>query len=706
MLYESLWIKINYSKFNIGKNKNKEEKKLIDELIQEKDVITINLDSSFWEAINEKALEKCLKFFENNYYLQSIDSNEEKVLNTLKIFYKYVKPQSDTNINLRIVPNQNGCFCKFKDLCNEKDMNENFKKMLKEHFSYDISEFLIHTKLKNIGILKELTINDKMITQIKQSFYLKLNENDKNTENDNIKSNNNNKGDEKNKKIYIEQYSKYLKKAKELIHFYPRNEGDENLVKKFIECYKVISGNNFKEEEINTTNNTLWEKAIKILLIDLLKMIKADGSLSKTLKRLNMEEEKEGDIINNLNNFYYILFIYLNGENEKAIIDDFEFIPNERKIYKKLNDVYVNKDIDEEIKDIYSYLDEKNYFKTILIPKSINLSIKHQEKCLSDIALVIDKEIKKRFTKIDALIEIKSKENKIDNNFKICCKKLIQEWFDKHDNDRNKFEFVNNNIADISIKIIDEGKNKNLLDKLFIKGYSNFIDLLLNKNILKNIDENNNPCNKINNIVNNNFDNINNDILNSNRNYERMNNGNYQEKNRNYYSNNSNSLSLNSFLDGFSCSSYFATNSSFNNKENDIPSDLKQYYLAQAYVYEDLQKSNLDIQIDWKNKVNNNEEGEEITLKNNNKYRIKKSDFNFDFIVTSNNHKITNIIVKVLNEKRYNYIKLKCTVNQWNLFNNEENEQNKSIFALVRFQSNNTPEIFYIKTSNLNEIFN
>ena len=262
---------------------------------------------------------------------------------------------------------------------------------------------------------------------------------------------------------------------------------------------------------------------------------------------------------------------------------------------------------------------------------------------------------------------------------------------------------MNNNIADISIKIIDEGKNKNLLDKLFIKGYSNFIDLLLNKNILKNIDENNNPCNKIN---NNNFDNINNDILNSNRNYERMNNGNYHEKNRNYYSNNSNSLSLNSFLDGFSCSSYFATNSSFNHKENDIPSDLKQYYLAQAYVYEDLQKSNLDIQIDWKNKVNNNEEGEEITLKNNNKYRIKKSDFNFDFIVTSNNHKITNIIVKVLNEKRYNYIKLKCTVNQWNLFNNEENEQNKSIFALVRFQSNNTPGIFYIKTSNLNEIFN
>ena len=107
MLYESLWIKINYSKFNIGKKKNKEEKKLIDALIQDKDVITINLDSSFWEAINEKALEKCLKFFENNYYLQSIDSNEEKVLNTLKIFYKYVKPQLDTNIDLRIVPNQN-----------------------------------------------------------------------------------------------------------------------------------------------------------------------------------------------------------------------------------------------------------------------------------------------------------------------------------------------------------------------------------------------------------------------------------------------------------------------------------------------------------------------------------------------------------------------------------------------------------------------
>ena len=199
---------------------------------------------------------------------------------------------------------------------------------------------------------------------------------------------------------------------------------------------------------------------------------------------------------------------------------------------------------------------------------------------------------------------------------------------------------------------------------------------------------------------------------NSNNNYNENNNKNYQshntyQKTSSYnYNDYKEKESLNSSYSSESISFInLKQNNIFNNNNvHTIPESLKKYYLAQAYVFEDLNNSKLFKEINWNNKVNNNEEGEEITLINNNKYKIKNSDNLFDFTITSNNNKSTNIIVQVLNEKRYNYIKLKCTVNQWNLFNNEGNEQSTSIFALVRFHSYNTPEIFYIKKSNLHEI--
>ena len=145
-------------------------------------------------------------------------------------------------------------------------------------------------------------------------------------------------------------------------------------------------------------------------------------------------------------------------------------------------------------------------------------------------------------------------------------------------------------------------------------------------------------------------------------------------------------------------------NNAFNDNKHQIPEKVKKYYLAQAYVYEDLINSKLFEQIDWKNKADNNEKGEEISLLNKNKYKIKESEFPFEIAVTNNKNITTNIIVQVLNEKRYNYVKLKSKVNQWKLFNSEEKAQTLSIFAIVKFQLNETPEIYYIKKCNLNDI--
>jgi len=552
----------------------------------------------------------------------------------------------------------------------------------------------VHEKL-DLNIQKELTINDDIIKIIKNSFYNELNKDEKNT--------------------YNKQYSKYIEKAKQLIHFYPKNDEEkkDNLVKKFIKVYKFISGEKFEEEEINTINISLWEKSIKILLIDLLKTINADKNFSGTFERLKITKENENDIIENLNGFYSILFTYLREENEKKIIEDFDFIPNERKDYKKLNIVFCNKDIDEEIKNIFSYLVEDNYFTKILIHQNINLSVKHQEKCLGDIAFQIDKKIKEKFIKYDALFEISKKEVEIEEKFRIACENLIKGWFKGHKNknERAKFEFVNSHILEIANKIIYEGKYKQIFDGLCING------------LLEQIISSNNDNHPKNNYINHDIicikdNNTNNSYANYNVNYDRsynINNYNYNYNNDSYFYryryyksfdfDNREIKSLNSS----NSSKYLPIinkkeNNAFNDNKHQIPEKVKKYYLAQAYVYEDLINSKLFEQIDWKNKADNNEKGEEISLLNKNKYKIKESEFPFEIAVTNNKNITTNIIVQVLNEKRYNYVKLKSKVNQWKLFNSEEKDQNLSIFAIVKFQLNETPEIYYIKKCNLNDI--
>ena len=670
----------------------------------------IDLDPSFWDKINEKALEKCCEFFKIKNNIKYINPNEEKSIEILEVFYKYIEPQLDKNKELKIVPNQNGYFQKYSDLYNENDISQNFRKMLKETFLYDVSDLLVHQKLKSISVHKNLNINDNIIPKIKSSFYKNLNEEENENklekkeekEEEEEDDEDESKKKEKKKKIYNEQYSKYLEKSKQLIHFYPKNEGEEkdNLVKKFIKCYKAISKENFEEEEINTINQTLWDKAIKILLIDILKIINKDKNFIGSFKRLNITEKNEDELINNLNEFYSILFKYFIGDNEIKIIDDFDFVPNERKEYKKLNNVFINKDIDEEIKEIYSYLDKDNYFKRVLIPKKIKLHRAHQEKCLKDIALKIDREIKRIFLKIDALIEMKEKNIKIDENFRIACTKLIREWFAKNEKNMDIFEFVNSHILDISDKIVYEGKYTEKMKKFFMHHSPEEFD-----SYIKNENKTKNNTNEINININNNS-----------RSHYRSNNRSYHKNYMTSYTyHNDISFDFDDREIEFLNSSYSTRNNSFMNKTDNnifnnnnnvhtLPENLKNYYLAQAYVFEDLNNSKLFNQIDWKNKANNDEKGEEITLNNSNKYKIKNSENPIDFTITSNNNKTTNIIVQVLNEKRFNYIKLKCTVNQWNLFNSDGNEQNTSIFALVRFHWNNTPEIFYIRKSNLNEI--
>jgi hypothetical protein len=322
--------------------------------------------------------------------------------------------------------------------------------MLENHFDYDISDFLIHKKLK-LKTLNKYSINEHIIQTIKNSFLEK----------------------DKYLNIYSEEYiTNYnVIKAKELIKFYPKNEkeNEDNIVKKFLKCYKAISGEKINEEEIDTMNISLWEKTIEILSIEILKILDKDKIISHSLIRMNLNEEEE--LIQNLNLFYSILFLYIKDKNT---INLYNFIPNEKKHYKKYNDIFCNKDIDKEIRLILAYLDENNIFDDILIYYKIKFGITHQQKTLEDITKEVDKEIKKKFTNVDNLFEVQKKEIIIDEKLKIACQKLIHEWFVIHSDKRNLFDFVNSHISDICIKILCDKDFKDKLDEIFITNQEYF----------------------------------------------------------------------------------------------------------------------------------------------------------------------------------------------------------------------------------------
>ena len=340
---------------------------------------------------------------------------------------------------------------------------------------------------------------------------------------------------------------------------------------------------------------------------------------------------------------------------------------------------------------IFSYLvkdnKDRNKYNIILIHEKIILPVPHKEKCLENIASEIDKMIKTYYTKIDAIVD--KSEVKIEENYKTACSKLITEWFKIHKKEKVKFEFVNSHILEICIKIILEGKFKEQIDDLIIHGNLEKLFLLLEQAGKTSDDI------KEDKKINNNNDNKNNIITKTE---------NDDFKPTNFYFNENPVIRCPSPKKSLSFTSNNENTFNYNNS-NSIDKKLKNYYLAQAYVFEDLTKLNLFDKIDWKNQVNDNEEGDEVTLFNSNKYKIKKSNSPVDFVLKSKQNKILNLIVLVVNDKRYNYIKLKSTIKQWKLFINEDKEQDISIFALVYFHFYESPQIYYIKKCNLDEIF-
>ena len=540
---------------------------------------------------------------------------------------------------------------------------------MKDFFKYDIAKHLKHKKLK-ININRTLSINEDIINIINEGF---------------------------------SDSSNYLKeKAKAFIKFYPKNKEDNNVVQ-FIDSYKAITRENFTEEEINTNNISLWGKAINILLFDLLEIIQNDGNINETSKRIELDEDKT---IDKLNIFYSILF---NSNIKKEKIKKFFFIPNEKGIYKRINDVYFNKDIDEKIKEVLNYLDENLSFDHILIHHKLKLNIIHSQKRLEDIANVIDKEIKKNYDKIDKMIQ-KDKENvKIEENFQKSCQLLLQNWFKEHKDKIKLFEFTYSHLVDISVKILFDEKTKKIFETLLIEDPLVVIDMIKfndpyapflydesmieqnedsslsssfdatldNSRIQRNQNNIFNLFNAFNNNNNNNYN-----YQNNNNNYYNYHNINYNRRRRHRYN--------------------YVNNANFGNiYANRYDEEIKKYCKAQAYVYQKLLDSNLFSQIDWKNKLNENEEGELIILSNGLRYKVKKDYSNYDFIIKTKHDKNYKISVKIGENKSNSDIDFNFRYSQWISLNSE---LKSIVFAFVSLKNENNPEIYFSRNLLLDEL--
>ena len=144
--------------------------------------------------------------------------------------------------------------------------------MLKKVFKYNINDILKHKDI-TLKFEKKLTINDKIVDIIVKGF--KKNEN----------------------------HELILKRSKALIKFYP-NLDDNNHVKKFGKCFKILSGENYQMEQIETNHSTLWEKCIPILTENILQLLDKDENISNLCKRINMSGD---EIFDTLNDFYSVI---------------------------------------------------------------------------------------------------------------------------------------------------------------------------------------------------------------------------------------------------------------------------------------------------------------------------------------------------------------------------------------------------------------
>jgi hypothetical protein len=356
------------------------------------------LDETLWEECDEWIIKEMIKKIASvNSINALIESNASLDVQWLNKFIGFIIPQISKDLFNRkeynIIPNQYGDFC--VSLAKGNSIPQELKEDVFINLGIDLKKELIKEQITSFIPEKPPIEVAEVATRINDLLSSKIE-------------------DEVKDEVVFRLIS--LQPSKQNI-----------FQEKLWEFSRVMYGNKVSPQVIlKNSHPTLWNVANDYLINKIVSDIEkftpieteeeSKSSISQFAEYLS-ETSLEQRV--NWNDFAIIWlsdFIDFLSKHEKTIG---VIVPNQNDNFCKLDLLYEDKDIHEDLKNILSILDKNSDFRNILIHSGISIKPIHP-KTAKDIA-----------KKINEIIKNDYKAQKNDEQFKMAVKLLVVDWFNK-----------------------------------------------------------------------------------------------------------------------------------------------------------------------------------------------------------------------------------------------------------------------------------
>ena len=391
-----------------------------------------NFIDRIYEESNKFIIEKILNKIEEIkdisfiHYIKLNIENYNKLLNLLysyndKIFYER-----------KILPSINGNFKYINNLSCEKNINEEFKRIVINLIKYDINEFLLNRNIQINNLNIKYFDNNDLIEIINN--YLKYN--------------------------FQKNYNNCFTISKIIIKYLPKENNDK--YKDIRDFYQILTNNKFSNEILETKHDSIWINVENIILEGIHKNL--DNNKIRFNNISNYKSIKEGYIRIDANNIACNSYIESLNKYQKYLdFQKYALIPNYYGKFKKINELANYNEIPEDIiNSIKKTFDKDLYINSVF--KGININ-NINIKSLLDIGKLLEDS----FERIE-------KENNYSKTYDL-CKIIIKYIPNKED---NKYQTRLYNLC----KIFD----KNIGNPIEIESY-NILYNKINEGIIQYINE-------------------------------------------------------------------------------------------------------------------------------------------------------------------------------------------------------------------------
>lgn len=301
-----------------------------------------------WEGCSKINLKNIAEQLQRLASIQNLENhlNDEEI-NTLNwldnLIDFYIENERLLLEEYKLIPNQKGIFCSKNNLNFDNTIPEILKDVYKL-LGEDWRDRLLHLDIKSLISLLNL---DKKVLYI-----------------GNIITGINSKIEQE--KAPFESIKKAVFK---LITVLPTtNEGNYVYQKSLYDFSKDLFKHEIEESlEISNLPISLWKAGNFWLLHHIANTIQAQSNIDELSQFLQKEDAKDG--LAWLNTFFDFL-ITKNGDLGRNIIDKYAIIPNQKNIFRKREDIYLDILIHDELKDIYIIFEE-NWYDRLL---SLNIT--------------------------------------------------------------------------------------------------------------------------------------------------------------------------------------------------------------------------------------------------------------------------------------------------------------------------------------------